>query len=687
MKENTFQGKIITSLFVLPYFFLFMIVGCQKTNPPAENILMNPLFTDNMVLQQKQDIPIWGTAEPGGKVIVTFNGQEEKSIVDDNGKWKVTLSPVPAGGPYELAIRGEKSHTIKNVMVGEVWLCSGQSNMDMPVAGGLKVINYEEEVANSNYPNIRLIKVENGMANRPQESFNSDGWKECSPETVSGFSATAYFFARKLQENLKIPIGLIESAWGGTMVEAWTSGATLKKIPEFSEIVKKIEADRLTEEEKKLALKKGLAEWSHKLDQIMKNSTTLKHGFQNVNYNTDDWKLMKLPTTWEKTGLEYDGVVWFSKDVNIPNSWKGEDLILSLSRINDCDYTWFNGEKVGSNTDVEIKRVYKIPASIVKSGKNRIMIKVLDVGYSGGLYGPGDQMKLSNGDKSISLIGNWKFKIDPNNIDIKTIPKRPSQNPQVNNPSVLYNAMIHPLIPYGIKGVIWYQGFSNAERSYQYRDLFKTFIEDWRNLWGEGDFPFLYAQLANLMKVEQQPTESIWAELREAQSMALDLPNTGMAVTIDIGEEDIHPKNKQDVGKRLAFIALAKVYGKDIPHSGPMYKSMKIVQGTPDGEGNKILLQFDHVNKGLKIKSGKKLKGFAIAGNDKKFVWAKAKIVHRTPYGEGNEIVVWNSKIKDPVAVRYAWAPNPICNLYNSSDLPAAPFRTDDWKGITYGKK
>ncbi|NOX65209.1 MAG: 9-O-acetylesterase [Chlorobi bacterium] len=654
---------------------LLALIGCQKTYSPAKDIKLLPLFTDNMVLQQKQNIPIWGKAEPGGEVIVTLKEQQQKAIVDDEGNWKVGFSPIVAGGPYELVISGEKTHRIRNVMVGEVWLCSGQSNMDMPLAGGLKIKNYKEEIANANYPNIRLFKIENSMANRPQENFNSEGWKKCSPETVPGFSATAYFFARKLQEDLKIPIGLIESAWGGTMVEAWTSGATLKKIPEFAEIVKRIEADRSTEEEKKLAVKKELAEWSNKLDQIMKNSNTRNHGFQNADYNTDNWKLMKLPTTWEKTGLEYDGVIWFSKDVNIQRSWKGEDLILSLGRINDCDYTWFNGKKVGSNTDVEVKRVYKIPASLVKSGKNRIMIKVLDVGYSGGLYGPAEQMKLSHGDKSISLVGNWKYKIDPTNIDVKTIPERPSQNPKVNNPSVLYNAMIHPLIPYGIRGVIWYQGFSNADRSYQYRDLFKTFIKDWRNLWGEGDFPFLYVQLANLMKVETQPSESIWAEaeLREAQAMALELPNTGMAVAIDIGEEDIHPKNKQDVGKRLALIALAKVYGKDIPYSGPMYKSMKV-------EGNKIRLQFDHVNKGLKIRGGKKLKGFAIAGNDKRFVWAKAKI-------DGDEVIVWNSKIKNPVAVRYAWAPNPICNLYNSTDLPAAPFRTDDWKGITYGKK
>jgi len=660
-------------MIIISFISLFALISCQKTYSPAKDIKLLPLFGDNMVLQQKQDIPIWGTAEPGGEVTVTLNEQQKKGVVDSEGNWKVTLSLVPAGGPYKLVVSGVETKTINNVMVGEVWLCSGQSNMDMPVAGGLKVKNYKEEITKANYHNIRLFKVENRMANTPKESFNSDGWKECSPETIPGFSATAYFFARSLQAEIKIPIGLIESAWGGTMVEAWTSGAALKKIPEFAEIVKKIEADRSTEEEKILAIKKELAEWSDNIDQIMKNSGTLKHGFQNADYNTDNWKLMKLPTTWEKTGLEYDGVIWFSKDINIPESWNGKDLLLSLGRINDCDYTWFNGKKVGSNTDVAVERVYKIPASLVKPGKNRIMIKVLDIGYSGGLYGPGEQIKLSYPDKSISLVGNWKYKIDPTNIDVKTLPERPDQNPKVNNPSVLYNAMIHPLIPYGIRGVIWYQGFSNAERSYQYRDLFKTFIKDWRDLWGEGDFPFLYAQLANLMKVETEPTESIWAELREAQSKALELSSTGMAVTIDIGEEDIHPKNKQDVGKRLALIALAKVYGKDIPYSGPMYKSMKV-------EGSKIRLQFDNVNNGLKIKGGKKLKGFTIAGNDKRFVWTKAKI-------EGNEIVVWDSKIKNPVSVRYAWAPNPICNLYNGADLPAAPFRTDDWKGLTYEKK
>jgi sialate O-acetylesterase len=299
---------------------------------------------------------------------------------------------------------------------------------------------------------------------------------------------------------------------------------------------------------------------------------------------------------------------------------------------------------------------------------------VLDIGNHGGLYGPAKEMKLSSENKSISLVGNWKYKIEPVKIDIAKLPIKPNQNFGVNRPSVLYNGMINPLLSYGIKGAIWYQGESNAERAYQYRALFKSLIEDWRSAWGQGNFPFIFVQLANFKRTEKLPKDDSWAELREAQLMALELPNTGMAVTIDIGDAvDIHPKNKQDVGKRLALNALAKVYGKDVAFSGPLYKSMKI-------DGSKIIIEFTNTNKGLKIKGDRELKGFAIAGSDKKFVWANAKI-------DGEKVIVWNSEIKNPVAVRYAWAANPICNLYNGADLPASPFRTDEWKGKTYGKK
>ena len=656
------KGFIYSLIFIL----LFLFSGCQKTYSPAKNIKLLPLFTDNMVLQQNQDIPIWGKAEPGGEVVVTLNKQEEKRIVDEDGNWKVNLSPVPAGGPYELVISGEKTHKFNNVMVGEVWVCSGQSNMEMPIAGWGIINNYKEEIANANYPNIRLLMVEKKTANTPQEIFNSDGWKECSSEAVPEFSAVAYFFGRHLSRELDVPIGLIETAWGGTLAEAWTSGPTLKKFPEFKGIVEKIEIDKSSDEERAIATKKMIAEWPDKIEEALVNSGTFKHGFQKSDYNTVSWKTMKLPTTWEETGLKYDGVVWFSKDVKVPKSWKGKDLVLTLGKINDYDITWFNGKRVGRGIDVADFRVYKIPGSLVNAGENKITVQVLDIGNHGGLYGPANKMKLSSKDKSISLVGNWKYKVDPVKIVIDKLPVKPSLNLSPNRPSVLYNGMINPLLPYGIMGAIWYQGESNAGRALQYRLLFKSLISDWRNAWGQGDFPFLFVQLANFMKRVNEPVDEPWSHLREAQTMALQLPNTGMAVTIDIGDEiDIHPKNKQDVGKRLALNALAKVYGKDIPYSGPLYRSMKV-------EGNKIVLQFDNTNKGLKIKGNKKLKGFAIAGENKKFVWAKAKIV-------GDEVVVSNSKIKYPVAVRYGWAPNPDCNLYNGAELPASPFRTDEW--------
>ena len=670
MKKDKMKSIMLISL-----LYLIAISACQNSHQPAKNITLNPLFTDNMVLQQKQKIQVWGTAEPGGEIVVSFNGQQVKAITTDDGKWSVELSPVEAGGAFELIISGEDEIRIKNVMLGEVWICSGQSNMEMAVdLEGSSVYNSKEEVTNANYPDIRLFMVDKSMANTLQENFTSSGWTECSPKTISGFSAVAYFFGRHLHNELDVPIGLIQTAWGGTIVEAWTSGASLKEIPEFTEMVKYIESDETTYEEKLVAAKKKREEWPDKIEKVLIDKGTLNHGFQNPDFNTADWQTMKLPTVWEDLAIYVDGVVWFSKDINVPKSWKGEDLLLSLGKINDYDITWFNGKRVGRGTDVLESRNYKIPGSLVNIGQNRIVVQVLDIGNVGGLYGPAKEMNLSSKDNSISLVGNWKYKIDPIKIGGKDLPEKQDQNTGVNRPTVLYNAMISPLLPYGIKGAIWYQGESNAGRAYQYRNLFSTMIKDWRNVWGQGDFPFIFVQLANFMKVKPQPVEDAWAELREAQTMALDLPNTGMAVTIDIGNaQDIHPKNKQDVGKRLALNALAKVYGKDIAYSGPMYKSMEL-------EGSKIRLKFTNTNDGLKIMGDKDLTGFAISGKDKKFVWAEAKI-------EGNEVVVWNTKIKNPVAVRYAWAANPICNLFNGADLPASPFRTDDWKGLTYGKK
>jgi sialate O-acetylesterase len=621
-----------------------------------------------MVMQQHQKIPVWGKGESGGEVTVSFNGETRKAIVDETGRWRVELSPVDAGGPYTLEIRGEETFAIRNVLVGEVWICSGQSNMEMALGGWGKTDNFKEEVANARYPNMRLLIVDKVMSTHSYDNFESDGWKICSPETVREFSAVAWFFGRHLSHELKVPIGLIETAWGGTPVETWMSSQAFNRLYGFSDILNAIKKGISKAEIAAIAAEKKLNEWPDKIEKALIDKGTTGHGFQNRDYNTDEWQTMKLPTVWENAGLSMDGLVWFTRDIEIPESWKGEDLILNLGKINDFDVTWFNGKRIGRGTDVSEFRGYRIPASLVENGKNRIAVEVLDFGNSGGLYGPAKKMNLASGQGSISLVGNWKYIVDPVQVDLKNLPKK------ANNNSEAFNGMINPLLPYGIRGAIWYQGEANVERACQYSAFFKLLIKDWRSLWGQGDFPFLFVQLPNFMEEKPLPADDAWAELREAQATALDLPNTGMAVTIDIGEaNDIHPKNKQDVGRRLALNALATVYKKEIPYSGPLYKSMRI-------ERDKVRIQFSHTFGGLKIKEGNSLKGFAIAGEDKKFVWASAKI-------DGDEVLAWDSKISKPVAVRYAWASNPVSNLTNQTDLPASPFRTDQWEGITCVKR
>jgi len=480
--------------------------------PAAAAVKLPAVIGDHMVLQRDMKVPIWGTADPGEKVTVTLGDRQAVATADADGRWMVRLDPLKAGGPFEMTVAGSNRITLKDILVGEVWVCSGQSNMAMQVK---TAANAHQEIAAANYPDIRLFTVARLVAAAPQ-SDTKGTWVACSPQTVGDFSAAAYYFGRHLHKELNVPIGLIHTSWGGTPAEAWTSRATLEADPDLKAIV-------------------------------------------------DRW-----------------------------------------------DQELANARKAGSAA--------------------------------------GNQQSAPKGRKAGGDLAG-----------------------STDRPSSLYNGMIQPLIPYAIRGAIWYQGEANAGRAYQYRKLFPAMIQDWRKAWGQGDFPFLFVQLANYQPRKPEPADSAWAELREAQTMTLSLPKTGMAVIIDIGEGDnIHPKNKQDVGKRLALAALAIAYGRDIPYSGPMYDSMKI-------EGDKVRLTFRHVNGGLVAKGGV-LKGFAIAGDDRKFVWADAKI-------DGDTVVVHSDKVAKPKAVRYAWADNPECNLYNKAGLPASPFRTDDWPGVTANAK
>jgi sialate O-acetylesterase len=481
-----------------------------------------------MVLQRNKPVAVWGNADYGEAVAVKFNGQEVKTIAQSDGKWIVKLNSMSEGGPFEMNVSGTNTITFKNVMVGEVWLCSGQSNMELSVE---KSANAEVEIAKANYPNIRTFNVKHAVSDTLQDDC-SGSWVECNPHSIGKISAAAYYFGRELYDELKVPIGLVQATWGGTAAECWVSKAVLDSDPDFQPILQRWTND--------------LQKYPEAVQEYKKNLSKL----------TEDWKI-------EAEKAKQEG----RREPRKPQEPRG----------------------------------------------------------------PGSR----------------------------------------HTPTGLFNAMINPLIPYTIQGVIWYQGEANAKRAYQYRKLFPDLISEWRTKWGLGDIPFYYVQLPNIF-TEPELSTTGWTELREAQLMTLSLPNTGMAVTIDIGEaQNLHPLNKQDVGYRLSLIAKANVYGKkNLVYSGPIFKSM-------NKDGNKVRLKFNHIGGGLTIKDGNGLKGFVIAGADKQFLPAEAVI-------DGNDVLVWNNDIKNPVAVRYGWSDNPVCELFNKAMLPASPFRTDAWQGITF---
>jgi sialate O-acetylesterase len=655
---------------------VFMIV----TSSARAEVRVPAIIGDNMVLQARTKIRIWGKADPGGRLTVTFNSKTAHGTADQQGRWEIFIGPFKAGGPFELTIRGSTTLTFKNVLVGEVWICSGQSNMEWPLVnakGGA------EAVAQANYPEIRLFTVQKITSASPLDDVKGR-WVVTTPETVGQFSAVGYFFGRELYQQLKVPIGLIHSSWGGTPAESWTSYQALASTPELKPIIDRYEESLKSLPERQRDYERALAQWEQKhiyADPGNKGETL---GFADAALNTADWKKMNLPQYFETAGVDIDGAVWFRKVIQVPETWAGKDLILNLTAIDDYDTTYFNGTKVGglgkeTPASYATPRHYSVPAALVHAGRNVVAVRVFDSAGDGGFAGDG-QMSLAlagaTQSEDIKLEGVWDYKVElalePKHPDWGSRPQEPGPNNQ-NSPAVLYNAMLAPLMPYAIRGAIWYQGESNASRAYQYRTLFPLMIRDWRRAWGEGDFPFYYVQLANWHSVKTEPTESEWAELREAQTMTLHEPSTGMAVIIDIGDaNDIHPRNKLDVGHRLAVWALAETYHQKIEPSGPLFDSYSI-------EGNKVRLRFKH-SAGLHTADSGPPKGFAIAAVDQKFYWADARI-------EGDTILIWNQSVATPVAVRYAWADNPTVNLYNGANLPASPFRTDDWQGVTVNRE
>ncbi len=626
------------------------------------NIKLPRLFSDNMVLQRNQPVTIWGWADANEKVTVQFIGQTNTCKAGKDGRWKIILGAAATGGPYDLTLQGKNFIRLKNILVGDVWVCSGQSNMEWIVQNSN---NAASEIANASYPVIRQFEVPNTIAASPQEDLIDGEWKICSPETVGSFTAAGYFFAREIFLQTHIPIGLINASWGATNIETWTSREAFEKNNEFKSMI----ANMPTIDLEGLA-KKKTAIIKQRINQLQGNeeqTEAIIDKWKELSYDDSHWPVMQAPKLWEEQSLpDFDGIVWYRRTIVAAADAAGKEAVIELAMIDDTDETYINGVKVGSTNTYNEKRKYTIPAGILKEGKNVIAVRVLDTGGGGGIWGEAADLKITIAGKVTSLAGNWQYQVAV--VSSAAVAIGPN-----SYPTLLSNGMISPLIPFAIKGAIWYQGEANDHRAFQYRKAFPLMITDWRRRWGLGDFPFYFVQLASFNANNGNSEKgSGWAELREAQTMTLSLPNTGMAVTTDIGEaKDIHPRNKQDVGKRLAAIALNKNYNLANEYSGPVYQSMKII-------GDTIVLSFTHLGSGLvaKNKYGY-LQGFEIAGADKKFYFAKAFI-------KDNSVVVFNENVTRPAAVRFGWADDAgENNLFNKEGFPAGPFRTDNWPGIT----
>lgn len=635
----------------LAFILIFSI--CSSINA---QVSVAKIFADNMVLQRNTQIPVWGWAAANEKIEVRFNKQIKKTKADKNGKWIIRLDNETAGGPYILTIKGKNTIEIKNVLVGEVWLCSGQSNMEFTVS---EVINAEKEMNDANFPMIRHFDVANAISSLPNDDVKDGKWEVCSKTTVGNFTAVGYFFAKKIYNELKIPIGLINASWGGTDSETWTSRKAFESSDEFKKMIAempKISLDSITSEYNKIQAKR--------IEQLQGTKINLAKAetYKEASFKDTNWPEMNEPELWESQQLgEFDGVVWLRKTIQISKDDAGKEAVIELSKIDDEDITYVNGVKIGSSNSYNVKRKYDIPAGLLKEETNTIAIRVVDDGGGGGIYGESSDFKITTATTTIPLSEKWKYQVE-------SIKSKISKN---SYPTLLYNAMINPLIPYAFKGVLWYQGESNAWRAYQYRKAFPLLINDWREKWNK-DFPFYFVQLSSydILKGDSN-NGSMWAELREAQMMTLSLPNTGMAVTTDIGNpKDVHPTNKQDVGKRLAAIALKNVYDKNRVCIGPTFKSVEI-------QGNQIIATFENTGSGLSTpdKYGY-VKGFEIAGSDQIFYYAKAQIVN-------NKVVIYNENVPNPIAIHFGWADDASDdNLYNIEGFPAGPFRTDEWKSI-----
>lgn len=613
-------------------------------------MILSSLLSDGMVLQRNAKVTLWGKSAPGQPVRITFQDRTAGTVACADGHWQVQLDDLKPGGPYTLTISAEEERVISDVLVGDVWVLGGQSNMELPVARTLDKL--ADEVRNVHLPHIRAFAVPQIYDfHGPREEVRDGRWIAATGDDVLAFSAAGFFFARHLHERYGVPIGLIQTAVGGTPVEAWMREETLRRIGGYDEDLDAVKDDAWVTDVQKRDAERNEA-WYRTLNERDEGT---RHGWHREDADDADWETRDIPGSWRGSRLDgHYGAVWFRKEIDVPAELAGKAGKLMLGTIVDADDAYVNGIQVGTTAYRYPPRRYAVPAGVLKAGRNVIAVRVLTT-HNTGEFVPDMPYKLVVGEREIRLDGRWKWRVGAQ------VERLEPQTFFQYKPAGLYNGMIAPLKHYAMTGVLWYQGESNAGRPAGYRDLFREMVRDWRETWGIGEFPFLYVQLANFDPGDEDPAS--WAPIREEQRLSLAVPNTAMAVAIDVGEyNDLHPQDKKSVGERLALCARRLAYGEDIVHSGPLYRSVERLDGA-------LRVTFDHVGSGLAARDGE-LRGFEVCGADGRFVPARAEI-------DGDGVRVSSPEVPDPVHVRYAWRNHPSeANLYNREGLPASPFST-----------